>query len=134
MTPAEVLSLATSILQRDDFGMHGVWPRAVALLGRQSLEGGLDSLWDRSIPVMKQATRRTQCLCLDQFVRDRDLAEGVRTAWASLSAACHHHPYELSPSAAELRSWLDKVERLITRLDAEAREGMTLGGRQGGSS
>jgi hypothetical protein len=34
---------------------------------------------------------------------------------AALSQACHYHPYELAPTAAELTSWLDQ---LVTHLQA----------------
>jgi hypothetical protein len=37
----------------------------------------------------------------------------VAHAWAALSHACHHHPYELSPTAEELERWMDTVEALI---------------------
>ena len=37
---------------------------------------------------------------------------------AALSRACHYHPYELAPSAAELTSWISDVESLITQVAA----------------
>ncbi|WP_329423857.1 hypothetical protein OG339_25550 [Streptosporangium sp. NBC_01495] len=37
----------------------------------------------------------------------------VSGAWAALSAACHHHGYELSPTAGELRALYNEV-RLLT--------------------
>ena len=42
----------------------------------------------------------------------------VRTAWAALGRACHHHPYELAPTAPEFEDWLHAVDELISRLGA----------------
>lgn len=67
---------------------------------------------------MGRASRATQLACLEQFLRDTELVRGVRTAWAALSRACHHHPYELAPTAPELEHWLDAVDDLINRLGA----------------
>jgi len=117
---AELLAAAELVMDRPDFGFHGAWPRAVALLGRQALEGALDEYWERWLPQMQTANRRTQTACLDLFVRDPDLSDGVKVAWASLSRACHHHAYELSPTAAELEMWLAKVEGLVSRLSKTA--------------
>lgn len=116
MNPAELLRLADELLERPDLNLRGAWPRAVALLGRQALEGGLDQFWTREFPNMKYASRRTQTLCLEQFVRDRDLTDGIRESWASLTRACHHHPFELSPTAIELKNWLAEVEALVAQL------------------
>ncbi len=35
---------------------------------------------------------------------------------ATLSSACHYHPYELAPTAAELASWIDDTAELIMRI------------------
>jgi hypothetical protein len=33
-----------------------------------------------------------------------------------LSRACHHHAYELAPTAEELTGWLAETERVIAAL------------------
>lgn len=38
-----------------------------------------------------------------------DVARQAAAAWHGLSRACHHHAYELAPTAAELRGWLEAV-------------------------
>ncbi len=116
MTPQALLSAAIDVLGRSEFGLEGVWPRTAAFLGRQSLETALDAHWGRVLPNMQYATRRTQLACLDQFISDRATVDGTRTAWSALSRACHHHPYELSPTAAELNLWLTKVGLLVDTL------------------
>jgi hypothetical protein len=36
--------------------------------------------------------------------------------FAALSHACHYHPYELAPTAAELTGWLDQAAQIVTQL------------------
>lgn len=108
---------ARAVLNHPELGVVGAWPRAAALLGRQALEEGIDDFWRRNLPTMKSASRTTQLACLDQYLADFDLVSGVRVAWAALSRACHHHAYELSPTAPELDHWLATVESLVERLD-----------------
>lgn len=93
--------------------LAGIWPRAVALLGRQALEQSLDDLWRARAPRVQAVSRHAQLLCLGAYVADEELVSGVRHAWHGLSRACHHHAYELPPAAAELEGWLDAVERLV---------------------
>lgn len=97
-------------------GPIGVWPRAAALLARQALEDALDRLWRLSVPQMRQASRRTQMICLGMLLKDEALIADVRAVWSSLSRACHHHHYELAPTAAELEGWIQQTERLLTAL------------------
>ena len=117
MTAAELVSAARAMVHvaaghraRD---LTGIWPRAMALLGRQALEQGLDDLWGAVAPRVRDASRHAQLLCLGAFVRDAELVSDVRHAWHGLSRACHHHAYELAPTADELERWLAAVERLL---------------------
>lgn len=98
-------------------GPIGVWPRAAALLARQALEDALDRLWRLSVPQMRQASRRTQMICLGMLLKDEALIADVRAVWSSLSRACHHHHYELAPTAAELERWIQQTEHLLTALE-----------------
>ena len=96
--------------------LKGVWPRAVALLTRQALEEALANLWKHTYPAMVNARWSTQLACLQEVVRDDSLVADVRAAWASLSRACHHHHYELDPTAAELDRWIRQTERLVSEV------------------
>lgn len=111
-----LLDWARAVAAHPELGLEGAWPRAAALLGRQALEAGLDEFWKRQLSQMGKASRATQLACLEQFVRDPDLVSGIRTAWGALSRACHHHPYELAPTAHELQHWFSAVEGLLERL------------------
>jgi hypothetical protein len=58
---------------------------------------------------------RCQLLCLPGFLADHELAGRAAHAWSALTRACHHHPYELPPTAEELNRWFDAVEAVIKR-------------------
>ena len=93
------------------------WPRAVALLARQALEHSLEDLWTKRDVKAGWATERSQLLCLPQVLGNDVLSAETALAWNSLSAACHQHAYDLSPTAAELTSWLDTVDELRRAVD-----------------
>ncbi len=93
----------------------GWWPKACACLIRLALEGGVDAFWHRmSPPIAACATGRTKHLMLRRH--DRRLASRVSFAWATLSAAIHHHCYEMAPTAAELRRLHTEVTAILTEL------------------
>lgn len=111
----DLLGHAQSLIERLE-GPEGVWPRAAALLARQVLEDALDHLWLAIHPGVIRAGRATQLTCLGLMITDPGLVADVRSAWASLSRACHHHHYELGPTAAELERWIHQTERLVEAL------------------
>ena len=113
---AHLLGHARSLIERQEEGPEGVWPRAAALLIRQVLEEALDRLWMAIHPGMASASRATQLTCLGLMITDAGLVSDVRSAWASLSRACHHHHYELGPTAAELERWIRQTARLVDAL------------------
>jgi hypothetical protein len=109
-TPAELLAMARQLLDRASPDTAGLWPRAAALLGRQALEQAVDDFWSaRRIPLDSCPTRQ-QLICLREYLGDDDLAGRVHHAWNALSTACHHHPYDLAPTATELAGWIGAVE------------------------
>lgn len=79
----------------------GLWPRAAALLARQALETALDEFWRTKGLALDGCGTRPQLLCLREYV-GAEMAGRVHEAWARLTHACHHHPYELAPTAADL--------------------------------
>jgi hypothetical protein len=110
---------ARGLLRRRDPKTAGIWPRGAALLARQALEEALDALWRRRAPGLEQCSTRAQLLCLPDYLRRSDLAEQIAYAWSGLCRACHHHAYELPPTAAELESWIGTVEDLVNLLQSE---------------
>lgn len=89
------------------------WPRAAAFLARQALEDAVAEIWHGPSAAMRNANFTAQLISLPYFLADKSLAGQVRQCWHSLSNACHAHPYELSPTVAELTSWLDVVDDLV---------------------
>jgi hypothetical protein len=111
------LSLARAMLGRVDPTTVGLWPRASALLARQALEAAVYRLWEHRGLDLQGCAMRVQLICLRTYLGDAELAARASHAWSALSRACHHHPYELAPTAGELQGWLAVVEELIRRAD-----------------
>jgi len=110
-TPKELLAAADDLLSEASEAMTGRWPRAVAVLCRQALEGSLHDFWRAKAPGVEAASERAQLLCVRSYVA-QDLAASTEHAWTALSRACHYHAYELSPAAGELAGWLETVDEL----------------------
>ena len=110
-----ILQLARELLTRSDPSTAGLWPRAAALLTRQALEEAVDDYWrSRQLPLDSLPTQ-AQLVCMRMMTADASLPARVHEAWGALSRACHHHPYELSPTAAELATWNEVVEEFGDR-------------------
>jgi len=121
--PIELIEMAEVVLHDHATAWAGSWARAVALLTRQALEGALDELWAVRNVDLTSVSARAQLLCLGAYLRDDTLAADVRYAWGALSRACHHHPYELAPTAEELDRWVATVRALVDRIStAEDRD------------
>jgi hypothetical protein len=117
MTPAELLAAANDLMQRPDTLIAGIWPRAAALLARQALEAAMAELWASQPQAAEMSSRsmRSQLLCLTAHL-DPGPASRAAYVFAALSRACHYHPYELAPTAAELTGWLDQAAQIVTQL------------------
>jgi hypothetical protein len=110
-SPTDLLASARAFCKKPGTITAGVWPRASALLARQAVELAMDSYWHAiRCPALTACPMRSQLICLAE-VAGRSFAGDVAAAWASLSSACHIHPYELAPTAAELLGWIDAAER-----------------------
>jgi hypothetical protein len=60
---------------------------------------------------MQRASMRSKIILLRQL-GDPVVGRKAQVAWAGLSNACHHHAYELQPTAAEVRSLLKLVAEI----------------------
>jgi hypothetical protein len=116
--PRDLLGLAEGLLRRGDPATAGLWPRASAILAQQALEASLGVLWQRRALALDGCPVRAQLICLPSYLDDAELAARASHTWAALDRACHHHAYELAPTAGELRDWLAVVERLAERVSA----------------
>lgn len=108
--------MADDLLRRADPATAGLWPRASALLALQALEAGLLRLWENRALDLQGCSMRTQLICLRSYLEDPRLAARTGHAWSALNRACHHHPYELGPTAVELQSWFSVVGELVQRV------------------
>ena len=119
MTPDELLDAAKDLMQRPGASLDGIWPRAAALLARQALEAAMAELWAANPQAagLSASTMRPQGLCLTAYL-DPGPARRAAYLFAALSRACHYHPYELAPTAAELTGWLHQAAQLITQIHA----------------
>jgi hypothetical protein len=117
VTPADLLAAARDVLNRPAPATIGGWPRAVALLTRQALEKAVAEYWKVSPTTagLGSCPMRTQLTCLPTYL-DHRLAHDVNYVWAALSSACHYHPYDLAPTAAELSGWIDSVTALLATI------------------
>jgi hypothetical protein len=110
---AETLAMAQNLLDSAEAKTAGLWPRAAAVLARQALEQALDEHWQKKGLPLERLPTHAQLICLPEYLDDRRLAASVRHAWNVLSEACHHHPYELAPTTAELRQWMSVTESFL---------------------
>lgn len=123
-TPQRCLAAADDLLRGS--GLLGAaalsagwWPRACACLIRLALEGGVDAYWGRVKPTVAACRqgRAKQLMLRGRLGPGPEVARRVTFAWMTLSAATHHHCYELAPTAAELRRLHSEVSTLLTRLE-----------------
>lgn len=116
VTAETLLGMAGDVLRDQTGAWEGAWARAVALLTRQALETALDELWNLRGVALGHVSTHAQMLCLRSYLKDDSLAADVRYAWAALSRACHHHPYELAPTTHELDRWIATTAALVSRI------------------
>jgi hypothetical protein len=115
----DLLEEARDLLEHRHSELDGVWPRAVAFLVRQALETSVGELLALRASGTERCSARAQLLCLPTYAPDEP-AHQATFLWGALSRACHHHPYELAPTAEELAGWLDGTKMVIDRLSPAA--------------
>lgn len=111
-TPAELLRRAEQLLDGQLAGTDGNSSRLAAVLARQALEA---IVIDRCRAVGAEvglASMRSRLVVLRALDR-ADLAAYAASAWQNLSAACHRHAYELSPTAPEVRGYCEAVATVL---------------------
>ena len=107
-----VLAASRSVLTYPKAAFEGTWQRASALLARQALELAVNAALVARIPDVEDASMRTRLVCLGELV-GHDEAHEAAWLWSRLSTACHHHPYDLAPTGAELGEWIDRIDHFI---------------------
>ena len=103
----DLLLLARAQLDAGDAGAN----RRACWLARSAMEEALDHLLAaRDVAPGPRASTRAKLTCLEvAYEDDRALVSRAQYTWARLSDACHHHAYELAPTALEALGLLDAV-------------------------
>lgn len=104
--PITDLDRAARLLTSDLPGVN----RMAAWLGRAALEDGIVRRLERLGHETRGASMRSRLTCL--YVLDREAATDAEFAWHRLSSACHQHAFELAPTATEVRTLLEQVQRI----------------------
>ena len=112
----ELLNAARTLANKSGGDTRGLWPRASALLARQSLEIALKTYWSAVAPGTEEASMRAQLLCLEGYL-PATVARQAYQVWTALSRASHHHVYELAPTREELLAWFDSVGGIVEQTE-----------------
>lgn len=88
--------------------------RAACWIARAALESAVDELLDSMKCSAPSASMRNKLTVL-QVACDTadDLPARADYAWNRLSQACHHHAFELSPTATEVRHLIQVVSTIV---------------------
>ena len=71
------------------------------------------SYWRARASALDSVPTSAQLICLREYLGRRGPCRPRPSRLDALSGACHHHPYELPPTAAELRQWIDTVSAFV---------------------
>lgn len=107
---------ATILLQQAQAVLDGSAPqrsRMASWLARSALEESVrNRLEHRGMPA-GTASMRSLLSCLEVVYLDEPaLIDSAQIAWVGLSNACHHHAFQLTPTAAETQQLIDVVKRI----------------------
>lgn len=112
MTPLELLAYAQQLLVGLSSSTSGNSSRLAAVVARQAVE---ECVNQRCIAVgapCERATMRSR-LALLKALDDPQLADQLASLWHQLSACCHQHAYELSPTVGEVRALCEGVGAVV---------------------
>ena len=111
----DLLTLAAAILDGTAAVPRGRAPRAAAAPARQALEEAVDARCAVVAPGLDRPSMRSRLILL-RVLDDETIGQQAQVAWDGLSRACHHHAYELQPSALDVRE-LIRIVRSVERPD-----------------
>lgn len=108
-TAASLIEQASAVL--DESTPHG--NRAACWIARAALENVVDDLLLAKNCSAHEATMRSKLTVLQVACREEgDVPLRAEYAWSRLSQACHHHAFELSPTASEVHTLIRLVGEL----------------------
>lgn len=95
--------------------------RAACWIARAALESAVDDLLDTKQSGAPEATMRSKLTVLQvAFSQDETVPVRADYAWSRLSQACHHHAFELAPTAGEVGHLIHLVETLANDVSSAA--------------
>ncbi|WP_425308949.1 hypothetical protein AADG42_09340 [Ammonicoccus fulvus] len=86
--------------------------RQTCWLARRGLEQVVDRLVVARAEGMEDASMTSKLVALQVLYVHTRIPALAWHSWHALSRACHQHAYELSPTYAEVRGWLEDVHEL----------------------
>jgi hypothetical protein len=113
-SPADLLAAARAVLAGTSALPSSSRARGAAVLARTALEQIIDQrlaeleVEHGALVSSVGASGRVKLICLRAL--EGSTADRTAWAWSALSNACHHHSYELSPSAGEVGYLVAMVE------------------------
>ena len=106
----------TPLLQQAQSVLDGNSPqrsRMASWLARSALEDAVRNRLEQRGRPAGTASMRSLLSCFEvAYLDDPALVESAQNAWVGLSNACHHHAFQLTPTAAETRRLIDAVRRV----------------------
>jgi hypothetical protein len=88
--------------------------RAACWIARAALESAVDDLINARHRSAPDATMRSKLTVLQvAYEQDSDVAVRAEYAWNGLSQTCHHHAFQLGPTATEVHHLIQLVATLI---------------------
>jgi hypothetical protein len=114
-----LLSCATRTLSGSGSLPAARAPRAAALLARCAVESYINDELDRQLGrrgldhTKAGGSTRVKLISLT-VLKGRDATADLDWCWNTLSTACHHHAYELSPTHGEVEHLIERVSLAVT--------------------
>ena len=109
-TTAALLQQASEVLN----GAGGHSNRMACWIARAALEAAVDNLLGARQCSAPDATMRSKLTVLQVACGpDEVIAARANYAWTGLSRACHHHAFELAPTASEVHHLIYLVGTLV---------------------
>lgn len=112
MTPFELLAYAQQLLAGLGKSTSGNSSRLAAVVARQAVEECINERCEAVGAPCDRATMRSR-LALLKALDDSQRADQLASLWHQLSASCHQHAYELSPTVGEVRALCEGVSDLV---------------------
>jgi hypothetical protein len=121
MNADQLLQRAKEILNGSGTAARPRRMRIAAFLIRQALEEEVSARCAHLVARIDHPVRMRSRLLVLRALDQSGTAAKAEYAWNALSRACHHHAYELAPTASELQHLLRVVTQLVdTRTSEQA--------------